>query len=61
MEKREVRRDDFTLFEGEKDGVILIPEYGNDFGMPQVQLPIFPAGVTSIRWCGCWRAWVYPS
>jgi transposase-like protein len=29
--------------------VILIPECGNDFGMPQVQLPIFPAGVTHIN------------
>ena len=29
--------------------MILIPECGNDFGMPQVQLPIFPAGVTHIN------------
>ena len=26
-----------------------MPEYGNNFGMPQVQLPIFPAGVTHIN------------
>jgi transposase-like protein len=26
-----------------------LPEYGNNFGMPQVQLPIFPAGVTHIN------------
>jgi hypothetical protein len=25
------------------------PECGNNFGMPQVQLPIFPAGVTDIN------------
>ena len=25
------------------------PECGNNFGMPQVQLPIFPAGVTHIN------------
>ena len=29
--------------------MILILECGNDFGMPQVQLPIFPAGVTHIN------------
>ena len=26
-----------------------MPECGNNFGMPQVQLPIFPAGVTHIN------------
>ena len=26
-----------------------LPECGNNFGMPQVQLPIFPAGVTHIN------------
>jgi transposase-like protein len=29
--------------------VIFILECGNDFAMPQVQLPIFPAGVTHIN------------
>jgi hypothetical protein len=29
--------------------VIFSLECGNDFGMPQVQLPIFPAGVTHVR------------
>jgi transposase-like protein len=29
--------------------VLFLPECGNNFGMPQVQLPIFPAGVTHIN------------
>jgi transposase-like protein len=29
--------------------VFFLPECGNNFGMPQVQLPIFPAGVTHIN------------
>ena len=29
--------------------MIFILECGNDFAMPQVQLPIFPAGVTHIN------------
>jgi transposase-like protein len=28
---------------------VFFPECGNNFGMPQVQLPIFPAGVTHIN------------
>ena len=29
--------------------MFFLPECGNNFGMPQVQLPIFPAGVTHIN------------
>jgi hypothetical protein len=29
--------------------VLFLLECGNNFGMPQVQLPIFPAGVTHIN------------
>ena len=29
--------------------MLFLPKCGNNFGMPQVQLPIFPAGVTHIN------------
>ena len=29
--------------------MLFLGECGNNFGMPQVQLPIFPAGVTHIN------------
>ena len=39
----------FALVEEGEEGCLFCANAGNNFDMPQVQLPIFPAGVTHIN------------